>query len=97
MVTPYGKMNLCLAVYEPQYDLRAGSVADGWKELVSYVAHAQASERYECPDCPVRAFCDRSPGDSWLEMGDPNACVPYQKETATLRKVWYSKARERSP
>ncbi len=96
VVTPYGKMNLCLAVYEPQYDLRAGSVADGWEKLVSYVAHAQASERYECPDCPVRAFCDRSPGASWLEMGDPNACIPYQKDTATLRKVWYNKARERS-
>ncbi|MBI4230881.1 MAG: radical SAM protein [Planctomycetes bacterium] len=95
VVTPYGKANLCLSVYAPGYDLLAGSVAEGWKALVSYVDHTPATDAHECPACPVSRFCERTSGASFLEMGDVNACVPNHKALATLRQAWHRDAWDR--
>jgi radical SAM protein with 4Fe4S-binding SPASM domain len=87
-VTPYGRMNLCLAFPTPQYDLHAGSVAEGWKALKDLVDRASATpgDAYECPDCPVRSHCGQGPSDAWLETGRMDVCLPYHKELATLHK-----------
>ena len=39
-VTPYGKLNLCLSIYHPQYDLTNGSLKEGWNQLVDLVNSA---------------------------------------------------------
>src|SRR3989454_5878077 len=41
-VTPYGRMNLCVSFPIPQYDLRCGTVSEGWKTLVDLVDSANA-------------------------------------------------------
>jgi len=88
-VTPYGEMNLCINFPVPQYDLRTGSVSQGWKTLVKYVDSAQPSQAYECPSCEVRDYCRQGPGDTWLERGDVSPCLPYYKELAILEKQTY--------
>ncbi|MCK4859877.1 MAG: radical SAM protein [Candidatus Omnitrophica bacterium] len=85
-ITPYGEMNLCLQYRFPKYDLRKGSVASGWRELTDYVKSALPSENYECDKCEFRQYCNWCPADGLLECGDRNACVPYLKEIARLRK-----------
>jgi len=86
-ISPYGHMNLCVAYHLPQYELRRGSVADGWEALKRYVDEAQVREDFPCPTCPVERSCDRNVNHAILEMRDPNACVPYHLDLATRKRV----------
>src|SRR5438093_757522 len=87
-VTPYGRMNLCVSLPTPQYDLRSGTVSEGWRTLVDLVDRANAApgEAYECPQCPVQSHCRQGPMNAWLERGQLEPCLPYFKELATLEK-----------
>jgi len=82
-VTPYGKLNLCLSIYHPQYDLTKGSLKEGWQQLVDLVASAKPGPTYECHQCPLTPHCTRGTGDSWLEQGVfDSSCIPYFREVA---------------
>jgi radical SAM protein with 4Fe4S-binding SPASM domain len=87
-VTPYGRMNLCVSLPTPQYDLRSGTVLEGWKTLVDMVDRANAvpGDAYECPQCPVQGHCRQGPMNAWLETKTLETCLPYFKELATLEK-----------
>ena len=91
-VTPHGRMNLCVALPIPQYDLSAGTVARGWRRLVALVDRANASaandnDRHECPSCDLRDACQQGPMDAYLATGELEPCVPYYKELANAEKV----------
>jgi len=88
-VTPYGRMNLCVSFPIPQYDLRCGTVSEGWKTLVDLVdsANAKPGDAYECPTCPVQSHCQQGPMNAWLETRRLEPCLPYFKELATLEKL----------
>lgn len=86
-ISAYGEMNLCVSYHLPQYDLRHGSVAAGWDTLKRYVDEAQPRADFPCPTCPVERTCDRNVNHAILEMHDPNACVPYHLELATLKRA----------
>jgi radical SAM protein with 4Fe4S-binding SPASM domain len=85
-VTPYGEMNLCVAFPIPRYNLRTGTVREGWDLLKRTVDEAQPNKRYECPTCEVRPFCAQGRSDAWLETGDMSRCLPHFKEWASLEK-----------
>jgi len=83
-ITPYGEMNLCIAFPTPRYDLRKGTVREGWEVLKRTVDQAKPNEQYECPTCDVRSHCRQGRNDAWLETGDISVCLPHYKEFATL-------------
>jgi radical SAM protein with 4Fe4S-binding SPASM domain len=83
-ITPYGEMNLCTAFPIPRYDLRQGTVREGWEALKATVDGARPSERYACPTCEVRGSCRQGRSDAWLETGDMSSCLPHYKEWAEL-------------
>jgi radical SAM protein with 4Fe4S-binding SPASM domain len=83
-ITPYGEMNLCTAFPIPRYNLRAGSVKEGWEMLKLTVDQAHPSQQYECPTCDVRPHCRQGRSDGWLETGDMSSCLPHYKEWAQL-------------
>lgn len=83
-ITPYGEMNLCTAFPIPRYDLRTGTVKEGWDVLKETVDQARPSRRYECPSCDVRSYCRQGRSDAWLETGDMSSCLPHFKEWAEL-------------
>ena len=87
-VTPYGRMNLCVSFPIPGYDLRAGTVAEGWRALAALVdqANAAPSGAYECPACAVRTTCRQGPVDAWLSTGTYDTCLPYFKALAGLEQ-----------
>ena len=87
-MTPYGRMNLCVSLPTPQYDLGSGTVAEGWRTLVEFVdvANAKPGEAYECPQCPVQRHCRQGPMNAWLETRRLEPCLPYFKELAALEK-----------
>jgi len=83
-ITPYGKMNLCTAFPIPGYDLRTGTVKEGWEVLKQTVDQAHPSHRYECQTCEVRPHCRQGRSDAWLETGDMSTCLPHYREWANL-------------
>lgn len=96
-VTPYGEMNLCTAFPIPRYNLRTGSVKEGWEVLKQTVDRARPSHRYECPTCEVRSHCRQGRSDAWLETGDMSACLPHYKEWATLESETHALLDPRRP
>jgi radical SAM protein with 4Fe4S-binding SPASM domain len=83
-ITPYGEMNLCVSFPIPKYDLRTGTVLEGWDTLKRTVDEARPNEQDECPTCDVRRFCRQGRADAWLETGDMSRCLPHFKEWAEL-------------
>jgi radical SAM protein with 4Fe4S-binding SPASM domain len=83
-ITPYGEMNLCTAFPIPRYDLRTGTVKEGWEILKLTADGARPNDRYECPTCEVRPHCRLGRSDAWLETGDMSSCLPHYKEWAQL-------------
>lgn len=96
-ITPYGEMNLCTAFPIPRYDLRAGTVKEGWEILKQTVDQAQPSDRYECPTCQVRPHCRLGRSDAWLETGDLSSCLPHFKEWAQLESHTHALLDPRRP
>ena len=96
-ITPYGEMNLCTAFPIPRYDLRAGTVKEGWEILKQTVDQARPSHRYECPTCEVRPHCRQGRSDAWLETGDMSSCLPHYKEWAQLENRTYALLDPRQP
>jgi radical SAM protein with 4Fe4S-binding SPASM domain len=92
-ITPYGEMNLCAAFPIPKYDLRRGTVREGWEVLKQTVDRATPSERYECPRCDVRTRCRQGRSDAWLETGDMSVCLPHYKELAVLEAQTHEPSR----
>lgn len=90
-ITPYGEMNLCIAFPTPRYDLRKGTVKEGWEVLKQTVDHTRPNERYECPTCKVRPHCRQGRNDAWLQAGDASVCLPHYKEWATLEMETYAR------
>lgn len=83
-ITPYGEMNLCAAFPIPKFDLRKGTVREGWDVLKRTVDEAKPNDRYECPACVARPRCRQGRSDAWLETGDMSVCLPHYKEFALL-------------
>jgi radical SAM protein with 4Fe4S-binding SPASM domain len=96
-VTPYGEMNLCVAFPLPKYDLRTGTVKEGWDVLKQTVDQASPSHRYECPSCEARPHCRQGRSDAWLETGDMSSCLPHYKEWAQLEQRTYALLDPRQP
>jgi radical SAM protein with 4Fe4S-binding SPASM domain len=83
-ITPYGEMNLCTAFPIPRYNLRTGSVREGWEVLKETVDVAQKNRQDDCRACPLLGTCQQKRSHAWLEAGDVNACLPHYKEWAQL-------------
>ena len=88
-VTPHGKMNLCLSIYEPRFDLTRGTVAEGWENLAEIVRSAEPGPEYECLECGLAKHCRRGTKDGWLEQRRfDGPCLSHFKEGAQLTARW---------
>ena len=91
-VSPYGEMNLCVAFPAPKYDLRKGSVRQGWEVLKNFARSLKPNQNYECPPCHLQKYCRQGRNDAWLETGDPSVCLPHFYDWASLEKKAYENA-----
>jgi radical SAM protein with 4Fe4S-binding SPASM domain len=96
-ITPYGEMNLCTAFPIPRYDLKTGTVSDGWDVLKRTVDEAHPNHRYECPTCDVRSYCRQGRNDAWLATGDMSTCLPHYKQWAELEQRTHALLNPRRP
>lgn len=96
-VTPYGEMNLCVAFPTPRYDLRTGTIRDGWEVLTRTVDAMKPNEQDHCPTCDLNPFCRQGRADAWLETGDPSRCLPHFKEWAARLRETHALLDPRQP
>jgi radical SAM protein with 4Fe4S-binding SPASM domain len=89
-ITPYGEMNLCTAFPIPRYNLRAGTVREGWEVLKRTVDDARPTRQYECPTCESRSYCRQGRNDAWLETGDMSTCLPHFRQWAELEQLTHA-------
>jgi len=85
-ISSYGELIPCLELRMPKWNLRKERLLSCWKKLVNYVKSFKQSKTYQCEECDLQKFCNWCPSQAWLEMKDINACVPYFKELAELRR-----------
>jgi MoaA/NifB/PqqE/SkfB family radical SAM enzyme len=86
-VTPHGRLNLCLRIHYPQYDLARGSLQEGWEVLVREVAAFRTGSHYECNQCPLTRQCRRTVKESWLQFGAfDGPCISRFREEAELKQ-----------
>lgn len=96
-ITPYGEMNLCTAFPIPRYDLKTGTVSEGWDLLKKTVDAAGPNHHYECPTCESRSYCRQGRNDAWLETGEMSSCLPHFRQWAELEHQTHALLDPRRP
>ncbi len=85
-----GIFRLCADLWHPDttYDLRQGTLAEAWQELVPRVRDMRSSDRRfvdGCRACPIVNLCLWCPAHAYLESGALDAFSPYFCEVAHRR------------
>jgi len=90
-IDPYGGMTFCSFLKDPamRYDLRTGSVREGWEEFIPSLAgkvRGDKEYRENCGSCELRAHCRWCAVYGWLEHGRFSAPVQHLCDVAREHK-----------
>lgn len=95
-IDPYGRMTVCILAREPSYDLRTGSIKEGWRDFIPKVRAQKRRHNYPCYECDMIALCGQCPGWAQLENGDQERPVEYLCRIAHLRAEAFGMERNKS-
>lgn len=85
-ITPYGKMNFCLEIDYPSYDIPLEGVRSCWEKLKTEVDRLNRIPDFDCKVCDLIKYCGWCPGRSYIETGAFNRCSEYFKKMAVEAK-----------
>ena len=86
-IDPYGHMSICVLSHQETYDIRSGSVEDGWKQFLLHVRTRPRKRISKCVSCRLHSLCSMCPANGELENGDPESPVEFLCEVAHLRAM----------
>jgi radical SAM protein with 4Fe4S-binding SPASM domain len=86
-IDPYGFMSICVLSHREGYDVRGGSVREGWEQFLLAVRKRERERPSKCTSCRIRSVCSMCPANGELENGDPESPVEFLCEVAHLRAV----------
>lgn len=84
-IDPTGAMTICTLSHQESYDLRKGSVRDGWFQFLHSIRARKATRVTKCTFCSLRSLCGSCAANGELENGDPESPVEFLCQTAHLR------------
>jgi radical SAM protein with 4Fe4S-binding SPASM domain len=84
-IDPYGKMSICVLSQQDKYDLRTGSLREGWDHFLGRVREKKTTRLTKCVACSLKSMCGMCPANGELEHGDPEAPVDFLCQVAHLR------------
>jgi radical SAM protein with 4Fe4S-binding SPASM domain len=84
-VDPHGHMSICVLSHQETYDIRKGSVREGWEHFLLKVRQRERRQLMKCTSCRIRSVCNMCPANGELENGDPESPVEFLCEVAHLR------------
>lgn len=86
-IDPYGHMSICVISHQETYDIRSGSVREGWDQFLLKVRQRERTRPSKCDACRVQSVCSSCPATGELEAGDPESPVDFLCEVAHLRAL----------
>lgn len=86
-IDPYGVMSICVLSHCDGYDVRTGSIREGWEKFLLAVRTRERSRPSKCTECRIRSACSMCPATAELENGDPESPVEFLCEVAHLRAM----------
>lgn len=84
-VDPYGRMSICVISQQETYDIRQGSVKEGWEKFLLAVRTRKRTRLTKCQQCRIQSLCGMCPANGELENGDKETPVAFLCEVAHLR------------
>lgn len=84
-IDPNGYMSICTMSHQEKYDLRKGSIREGWEQFLLSVREKPRQKVTKCTDCRIRSACTMCPANGELENGNPESPVEFLCEVAHLR------------
>ncbi|HYC87731.1 MAG TPA: radical SAM protein [Thermoanaerobaculia bacterium] len=84
-IDPYGDMTICVLSHFDKYNVRDGSVRDGWEHFLRGVRARKVTKVTKCTTCAIRSMCGMCSATGELENGDPEAPVDFLCRVAHLR------------
>lgn len=84
-VDPDGKMSICVLSHCDTYDLRSGTLQEGWKEFLRHVRAKKTTQLTKCTHCALKSICGMCPANAELENGDSEKPVDFLCQVAHLR------------
>jgi radical SAM protein with 4Fe4S-binding SPASM domain len=84
-IDPEGRMSLCMMAARESFDLKQGTVEDGWRHFISEVRDRKITRVTKCTACHMKSVCGMCPANAELEMGDAETPVDFLCHVAHLR------------
>ena len=84
MIDPFGQLQLCGTYRVDAFDLRQGTVADGWRSLLE-VIERPPERPSRCLPCDKRRLCGSCAGTNVLENGHRDEPSDYHCEITHAR------------
>jgi len=84
-IDPYGDLTICVLSHVDRYNVRDGSVREGWQTFLRRVRSKPVTRITKCTTCQLRSLCGSCAANGELENGDPEAPVDFLCRTAHLR------------
>jgi radical SAM protein with 4Fe4S-binding SPASM domain len=84
-IDPYGGMSICVLSRVDRFDLRTGSVLDGWHTFLRGVRKKKITRPTKCTACELKSMCGMCPANGELENQDAEAPVDFLCQVAHLR------------
>ncbi len=84
---PTGKMSICVLSHQDTYDVREGSIREGWEQFLLKVRQRKRRQLSKCVNCRIRSTCGMCPANGELENGDAESPVDFLCEVAHLRAM----------
>jgi radical SAM protein with 4Fe4S-binding SPASM domain len=84
-IDPYGGLSICVLSQRDKFDLRTGSLRDGWHGALRDVRRRKITTPTKCTMCELKSMCGMCPATAELESGDPEAPVDFLCRVAHLR------------
>ena len=74
-INPYGQLQYCPLLPEPNFDLLSLSFSEAYRCLRQSIQAMTYQTKSKCKDCNLRSLCPQCPARAWLEQGDREAPV----------------------
>ncbi|HEX7833411.1 MAG TPA: radical SAM protein, partial [Thermoanaerobaculia bacterium] len=84
-IDPYGDMTICVLSHVDRYNVRDGSVREGWEHFLYGIRGKKTSRVTKCTMCALKSLCGSCAANSELETGDAETPVDFLCQTAHLR------------